>query len=107
MNNYASVGVDALVTLNFHRHRESRPSLFGSRLLNKVINVCHPRELGSLQGVVLVNRSSDRSCIRGIIHNTIHLTSLGCPGPIIALQLQNCGLKHHSCIPFSVQSIPV
>ncbi|CAH1795394.1 unnamed protein product [Owenia fusiformis] len=35
MNNYASIGVDALVTLNFHRHRESRPSLFGSRLLNK------------------------------------------------------------------------
>ena len=36
MNNYASIGVDALVTLNFHRHRESRPSLFGSRIINKV-----------------------------------------------------------------------
>ncbi|ELU15181.1 hypothetical protein CAPTEDRAFT_217352, partial [Capitella teleta] len=35
MNNYASIGVDALVTLNFHRHRESRPILFGSRLINK------------------------------------------------------------------------
>lgn len=36
VNNYASVGVDALVTLNFHRHRESQPMLFGSRIINKV-----------------------------------------------------------------------
>ncbi|XP_013387424.1 diacylglycerol kinase epsilon [Lingula anatina] len=35
MNNYASIGVDALVALNFHKHRESRPSLFGSRFINK------------------------------------------------------------------------
>jgi hypothetical protein len=36
MNNYASVGVDALVTLNFHKQRESRPWLFTHRLINKV-----------------------------------------------------------------------
>ena len=36
VNNYASVGVDALVTLNFHRHRQSQPMLFGSRIINKV-----------------------------------------------------------------------
>lgn len=36
MNNYASIGVDALVALNFHRHRESRPMLFGSRFINKL-----------------------------------------------------------------------
>lgn len=41
MNNYASIGVDALVTLNFHRHRESRPILFGSRLINKVRGQIH------------------------------------------------------------------
>lgn len=35
VNNYASIGVDALVALNFHRHRESQPMLFGSRFINK------------------------------------------------------------------------
>ena len=43
-----------------------------------------------------VNRSSDRSCTRSMIHNKIHLINPSCPRPNIALQLQNCGLKHHS-----------
>jgi hypothetical protein len=34
MNNYISVGCDALVTLNFHRKRENL--YFANRLLNKV-----------------------------------------------------------------------
>lgn len=36
MNNYASIGVDALVALNFHKTRESKFYLFGSRLINRV-----------------------------------------------------------------------
>ena len=37
MNNYLGVGCDAGVALNFHRHRESRPELFMSRVINKVM----------------------------------------------------------------------
>ncbi|XP_067128427.1 diacylglycerol kinase epsilon isoform X2 [Centruroides vittatus] len=37
MNNYASVGVDALVALNFHKTRESKLYFYGSRLLNKFL----------------------------------------------------------------------
>ena len=44
----------------------------------------------------VVNRSSDRSCTRGMLHNKIHLTSPSCPLPSIALQVQNRGLKHQS-----------
>lgn len=36
MYNYISVGVDAQVTLNFHRTRESPFYLFSHRLFNKV-----------------------------------------------------------------------
>ena len=35
MNNYVSVGCDALLTLNFHRQRKSNPSWFSSRFFNK------------------------------------------------------------------------
>ena len=35
---------------------------------------------------LLVNRSSGRSCSRGMIHNKIHLISPGCPRPNTALQ---------------------
>ena len=37
MNSYVSIGCDAQVVLNFHRHREKQPSLFSSRLVNKIM----------------------------------------------------------------------
>ncbi|KAL2087125.1 hypothetical protein ACEWY4_018184 [Coilia grayii] len=37
MNNYFSVGPDALMALNFHTHRENTPSFFSSRIINKAV----------------------------------------------------------------------
>ncbi|MCI4375945.1 hypothetical protein PGIGA_G00115470 [Pangasianodon gigas] len=39
MNNYFSVGPDALMALNFHAHREKTPSFFSSRIINKVLSM--------------------------------------------------------------------
>ncbi|XP_066588892.1 diacylglycerol kinase epsilon isoform X2 [Prorops nasuta] len=40
MYNYISVGVDAQVTLSFHRTRESRFYLFSHRIFNKLLYLC-------------------------------------------------------------------
>ncbi|XP_015283569.1 PREDICTED: diacylglycerol kinase epsilon [Gekko japonicus] len=37
MNNYFSIGPDALMALNFHAHRKKSPSLFSSRIINKAV----------------------------------------------------------------------
>lgn len=40
MYNYLSVGVDAQVTLDFHRTRQSRFYLFSHRMFNKLLYIC-------------------------------------------------------------------
>uniref|UniRef100_UPI00358FEACF uncharacterized protein isoform X2 n=1 Tax=Myxine glutinosa TaxID=7769 RepID=UPI00358FEACF len=79
MNNYFSVGPDALMALNFHRHRERSPGLFTSRLLNKAVYLFYgtkdclvqeckdlhkkveleldgqPVELPALEGIIVLN----------------------------------------------------
>lgn len=52
MNNYFSVGPDALMALNFHAHREKTPSFFSSRIINKVdTQYLNMKVIGSPWGV--------------------------------------------------------
>ena len=43
---------------------------------------------------LLANRSNDRSCSRGMIHNQFPFIRPGCLRPSTALTVQNRGLKH-------------
>uniref|UniRef100_A0A9J7X9Q3 Diacylglycerol kinase n=1 Tax=Cyprinus carpio carpio TaxID=630221 RepID=A0A9J7X9Q3_CYPCA len=55
MNNYFSVGPDALMALNFHAHREKTPSFFSSRIINKLELDGEHVTLPSLEGIIVCN----------------------------------------------------
>uniref|UniRef100_A0A671KWZ0 Diacylglycerol kinase n=1 Tax=Sinocyclocheilus anshuiensis TaxID=1608454 RepID=A0A671KWZ0_9TELE len=63
MNNYFSVGPDALMALNFHAHREKTPSFFSSRIINKMLHYYRFNleldgeqvTLPSLEGIIVCN----------------------------------------------------
>uniref|UniRef100_A0A672MAA0 Diacylglycerol kinase n=1 Tax=Sinocyclocheilus grahami TaxID=75366 RepID=A0A672MAA0_SINGR len=55
MNNYFSVGPDALMALNFHAHREKTPSFFSSRIINKLELDGEQVTLPSLEGIIVCN----------------------------------------------------
>uniref|UniRef100_A0A673FVJ9 Diacylglycerol kinase n=1 Tax=Sinocyclocheilus rhinocerous TaxID=307959 RepID=A0A673FVJ9_9TELE len=63
MNNYFSVGPDALMALNFHAHREKTPSFFSSRIINKMLHYYsfnleldgEQVTLPSLEGIIVCN----------------------------------------------------
>uniref|UniRef100_A0A3Q2U023 Diacylglycerol kinase n=1 Tax=Fundulus heteroclitus TaxID=8078 RepID=A0A3Q2U023_FUNHE len=55
MNNYFSVGPDALMALNFHAHREKTPSFFSSRIINKLELDGERVALPSLEGIIVCN----------------------------------------------------
>uniref|UniRef100_A0A8C2ECK0 Diacylglycerol kinase n=1 Tax=Cyprinus carpio TaxID=7962 RepID=A0A8C2ECK0_CYPCA len=55
MNNYFSVGPDALMALNFHAHREKTPSFFSSRIINKLELDGEQVNLPSLEGIIVCN----------------------------------------------------
>uniref|UniRef100_A0A8B9GW95 Diacylglycerol kinase n=1 Tax=Astyanax mexicanus TaxID=7994 RepID=A0A8B9GW95_ASTMX len=55
MNNYFSVGPDALMALNFHAHREKTPSVFSSRIINKLELDGERVALPSLEGIIVCN----------------------------------------------------
>ena len=66
MQNYLSIGVDALVTYNFHKARESPFYFMSSRLINKLIYFSYgtkdvlERECKDLDKVLLIEKIVNR-----------------------------------------------
>lgn len=64
MNNYFSVGPDALMALNFHTHREKTPSFFSSRIINKVWTASfESRTLVGLIWIITLRSSEYADCL--------------------------------------------
>ena len=77
-----------------HLHTKLYP--FTSKLMTCIL-VSWNSHVGVNLLISLVRIDMKMSCTRGMIHNKIHLISLGCPWPSIAL-LQNHGPKRWSFI---------
>ncbi|XP_053994936.1 diacylglycerol kinase epsilon [Hylaeus anthracinus] len=97
MYNYISVGVDAQVTLQFHRTRESRFYFYSSRLFNKLLYLCFgtqqvvERECKDLDKNVelyLDDKKVDLPSIEGIV-------ILNIPSWAAGVNLWNIGLEGH------------
>ena len=95
MNNYASIGVDALVTLNFHRHRESQPALFGSRFINRVQKKLLLPLLCSLYYTLTIALKLKQFVSKALCLYVIYLT-----GIVLAVV---CDLWHQRCARKRVQ----
>ncbi|XP_063817353.1 diacylglycerol kinase epsilon [Pseudophryne corroboree] len=87
MNNYFSIGPDALMALNFHTHREKTPSLFSSRLVNKAVYLfygtkdCLIQECKDLDKKVELELDGERICLpnlEGIVVLNIGYWGGGC-----------------------------
>ncbi|XP_029041823.1 diacylglycerol kinase epsilon isoform X1 [Osmia bicornis bicornis] len=105
MYNYISVGVDAQVTLNFHRTRESRFYFYSSRLFNKLLYLC----FGTQQVVERECKDLDKTIEIYLDGKKIELPSiesiviLNIPSWAAGVNLWNIGLEGHE--EYGVQSI--
>ena len=82
--------------LAFHKNHGKEGSIVVSSSLDMIqifiIITCQKKlhqNVKHFKGASVVqNRSSDRACTRGMIHNKTYLIRLGCPWPSIALQFR-------------------
>ncbi|KZC08572.1 PREDICTED: diacylglycerol kinase epsilon [Dufourea novaeangliae] len=97
MYNYISVGVDAQVTLQFHRTRESRFYFYSNRLFNKLLYLCFGtqqvverecKDLDKHLEVYLDDVKVDLPSIEGIV--ILNISSWGA-----GVNLWNIGLGDH------------
>ncbi|XP_071869756.1 diacylglycerol kinase epsilon isoform X1 [Bombus fervidus] len=97
MYNYLSVGVDAQVTLNFHRTRESRFYFYSSRLFNKLLYLC----FGMQQVVERDCKDLDKNIELYLDEEKVNLPSiesiviLNIPSWAAGVDLWNMGLEGH------------
>ncbi|CAL7933848.1 unnamed protein product [Xylocopa violacea] len=98
MYNYLSVGVDAQITLDFHRTRESRFYFYSSRLFNKLLYLC----FGTQQVVKRDCHDLDKYIELYLDEKKVDLPSteaviiLNIPSWAAGVDLWNIGLEGHN-----------